>query len=322
MPSKVEINAYTYHLCSSTDPRIRWMQLQLAHFRRFLDECDRHFVRLSTKTCQNAYLFRMARCNCLRISLRISASCLLHHRMGHEFHWHDAHMAWFRMGGNLDSIHMARRSQSPCAPSSSKQPREILWQKTNANYFIVAQPQRKKQINSISIKYSTHPLQPNPHVWQHDTKSSAEMWTLSVPLLWMHVCWTDSKWICVNFLRNFSQRGQLTRSDMASTAPNAQHEPQLPWSRISRMVGQFGHCKRESNSVGKSSLMLPNSLAGCWNRFESGWTPMMPRKKDSGVSTWKFEPACGQNENRIWKNAIQMTWNVAQLIPAMLMLCC
>lgn len=79
---------------------------------------------------------------------------------------------------------------------------------------------------------------------------------------------------------------------MASTAPNAQHDPQLPWSRISRMVGQFGQFKRASNSVGKSFFSVPNSLAGCWKRFELSCTPIRLRKKDAGIDEWKFEPAC------------------------------
>lgn len=98
-------------------------------------------------------------------------------------------------------------------------------------------------------------------------------------------------------IRNFRHTGQLTRSDIASTAPNAQHDPQLPWSRISRMVGQFGHSKRESNSAGKSSLTAPNSLAGGWKRFESGCTPIKVRKNDSGTDGWKFEPACVKLSN-------------------------
>lgn len=105
----------------------------------------------------------------------------------------------------------------------------------------------------------------------------------------------------IQAIRHWSLFVQLTRSDMASTAPNAQHEPQLPWSRISRMVGQFGHLTRESNSSGKSSLGLPNSLAGCWNRFESGCTPIKPRKNDSGIDEWKFGPACNKKQIQLKK---------------------
>ena len=42
-------------------------------------------------------------------------------------------------------------------------------------------------------------------------------------------------------------------SDIADTAPNAQHDPQPPWSQIMLMDWHFGHFTRESNSVGSSS---------------------------------------------------------------------
>lgn len=40
---------------------------------------------------------------------------------------------------------------------------------------------------------------------------------------------------------------------MADAAPNAQHDPQDPWSRISLIDSQDAHFFRESNSSGKSS---------------------------------------------------------------------
>lgn len=60
------------------------------------------------------------------------------------------------------------------------------------------------------------PLQPKPQEWQQVRRFSEE--TCTFLFLWMQ-----------------------SRSDMAVTAPKAQQEPQPPWSRISRMLGQSVH---------------------------------------------------------------------------------
>lgn len=67
---------------------------------------------------------------------------------------------------------------NPIAPRSSR--KTTIQNQFNQLLFL-----RKKCGKRHRI---TYPLQPKPHVWQHDTKSSAEIWTFSDPLLWMQVC--------------------------------------------------------------------------------------------------------------------------------------
>uniref|UniRef100_A0A8D9A6V2 Uncharacterized protein n=1 Tax=Cacopsylla melanoneura TaxID=428564 RepID=A0A8D9A6V2_9HEMI len=76
------------------------------------------------------------------------------------------------------------------------------------------------------------PLHPNPHITpQQETRSSADKRTFFLPPDAMH-----------------------TRSDIDSTAPNAQQDPHEPWSLISLIVGQFGHWVLASNSAGTVTL--------------------------------------------------------------------
>lgn len=83
---------------------------------------------------------------------------------------------------------------------------------------------------------------------------------------------------------------------MASTAPKAQQEPHEPWSRISPMVGQFGHCLRESNSSGSSSTLFTyrsprtSRLSGSANLCASGWTPIRRRICPSVTDASKLRP--------------------------------
>ena len=56
-------------------------------------------------------------------------------------------------------------------------------------------------------------------------------------------------------------------SVMASEAPKAQHDPQLPWSRISPMDGQFGQASRESKFSGRSSF-LKDLVFSWFNKIE------------------------------------------------------
>lgn len=94
------------------------------------------------------------------------------------------------------------------------------------------------------------------------------------------------------------EQGLLTRSDIASTAPNAQQEPQDPWSRISPMVGQFGQAVRASNSSGIAAPLSSTKsdstsrLSGSLNLCASGWTPINPRIWWSGKSASKLRPTC------------------------------
>lgn len=75
---------------------------------------------------------------------------------------------------------------------------------------------------------------------------------------------------------------------------HTQQEPQDPWSRISRIVGQFGHWVLESNSSGMASL-APNrcffTFNLCSGLVESGWTPINPVMKFIEESLSKFLPA-------------------------------
>lgn len=94
------------------------------------------------------------------------------------------------------------------------------------------------------------------------------------------------------------EQGLLTRSDIASTAPNAQQEPQDPWSRISPMVGQLGQAVRASNSSGIAAPLSSTKsdstsrLSGSLNLCASGWTPINPRIWWSGKSASKLRPTC------------------------------
>uniref|UniRef100_A0A915KYI0 Uncharacterized protein n=1 Tax=Romanomermis culicivorax TaxID=13658 RepID=A0A915KYI0_ROMCU len=84
-------------------------------------------------------------------------------------------------------------------------------------------------------------IYPFPQSLQHASKSSAEI---------AEIC-------------GFSRPSDAiqTRSDMASVAPNAQHEPQFDWSRISAIVGHWDHFSRASNDLGM--LSSPNK---CFKR--------------------------------------------------------
>jgi hypothetical protein len=71
----------------------------------------------------------------------------------------------------------------------------------------------------------------------HEVMSCAERWMLFAPLLEMQM-----------------------RSDMASTEPNAQHDPQLAWSRISLTVGQLA----ARGSVRPSKLVGSATDSSCF----------------------------------------------------------
>jgi hypothetical protein len=74
------------------------------------------------------------------------------------------------------------------------------------------------------------PLQPDPQLDpQQVSRSSAEILTWSFCPLEMQI-----------------------RSLIASTAPKAQQEPQVLWSRTSLMESQLGHAWVEKNSSGMS----------------------------------------------------------------------
>ena len=82
-----------------------------------------------------------------------------------------------------------------------------------------------------------------------------------------------------------------------------QHDPQPPWSLISPMVGQSGHCSLASKFSGISWLSLPNSawtsLTGGWYLLDSGRTPIIWYRELNGKFSPKLRPAFNKKK-RIW----------------------
>lgn len=104
------------------------------------------------------------------------------------------------------------------------------------------------------------------------------------------VCLFDKTWL------KFHEKLKLVKKicEQIQIFINTQQEPQDPWSRISRIVGQFGHWVLESNSSGMASL-APNRCFFTFNLFSglaaSGWTPINPVMKFIEESLLKFLPA-------------------------------
>ena len=98
------------------------------------------------------------------------------------------------------------------------------------------------------------PLHPLPQTYpQQERRSSEERSTVTAALEWIQVL----KFIINNDSWSFKHKRYIRSylSVMASEAPKAQHDPQLPWSRISPIEGQFGQASRESKFSGRFSFL-------------------------------------------------------------------
>lgn len=140
------------------------------------------------------------------------------------------------------------------------------------------------------------PLQPNPQIRQHDTRSSEENLTLTSPSDWMHTlsdiastapnAWKPFKHYSVACLHRM-----LSKTNSSYEENRTQQEPQDPWSLISWIVGQLGHCVLESNSSGMFTAPSLCSRIGNVNFTESGWTPISNLIYPKSMSSWKLLPA-------------------------------
>ena len=84
---------------------------------------------------------------------------------------------------------------------------------------------------------------------------------------------------------------------MASEAPKAQHDPQLPWSRISPIDGQFGQASRESKFSGRSSFL--KDLVFSWLiKFNESSAYVIPQKSISNYLF--FNHACDLTGRVFW----------------------
>ena len=156
--------------------------------------------------------------------------------------------------------------------------------------------------NCLQWQYLSWPsdskqLQESPHYIQsHKCNSN---WPSFQPrdehlLLPLSECRYDLTWLLQ------LQKPGIKRKDVQETFTSTrkwllftQQEPQDPWSLISCMVGQSGHCSRASNASGIAWL-LNNWLTffnGGMYKFESGCTPIIWVRTPMGKFLPKFRPA-------------------------------
>ena len=95
-------------------------------------------------------------------------------------------------------------------------------------------------------------------------------------------------------MRNSRLDAMQILSEIDSAAPNAQHDPQPPWSRTAPITVHFGHCVLASNVAGTSLIFCISSKFGYGRSSSYSLLSRAPSHfftSSKLVFSWKFSPA-------------------------------